>query len=145
MEIFPREDLLKTIDNSVPSKKYLHLIADLNRRQDSILFQLCSGYIGLNQYLFYIHKSDTLVCPNCQSIMVETVKHFLLDCPYYQHKWQWQIWWWIRCQRTMRIDIEHGRTHCCNYLRDCTCWELCKFLKRTGRAGNTLPQNYSQV
>ena len=82
----PREDLLKTIDNSAPSKKYLQLISDLDRCQASILFQLQTGHIGLNQHLFWICKSDTLVCPNCQSIMVESVKHFLLDCPYYQHE-----------------------------------------------------------
>ena len=82
----PREDLLKTIDNSAPSKKYLHLIADLDRRQASILFQLRMGHIGLNHHLFRIRKSDTPVCPNCQSITVETVKHFLIDCPFYQQE-----------------------------------------------------------
>ena len=80
----PREDILKAIDNSAPSKKYLRLISDLDRRQASILFQLRTGHIGLNQHLFRIRKSDTPVCPNCQSITVESVKHFLLDCPYYQ-------------------------------------------------------------
>ena len=69
-----------------PSKKYLWLIADLDRRQASIIFQLRMGHIGLNHHLFRIRKSDTLVCPNCQSITVETVKHFLLDCPFYQHE-----------------------------------------------------------
>ena len=36
----PREDLLKTIDNSAPSKKYLWLISNLDWHQTSILFQL---------------------------------------------------------------------------------------------------------
>jgi ribonuclease HI len=35
-----REDLLRSIDNSAPSKKYLRLIKGLDRRQASILFQL---------------------------------------------------------------------------------------------------------
>lgn len=82
----PREDLLKTIDNTAPSKKYLHLIATLDRCQASILFQLPMGHIGLNHHLFCIHKSDMPVCPNCQSITVKTVKHFLIDCPFYQHE-----------------------------------------------------------
>ena len=81
-----REDVLKDIDNTTPSKKYLCLISGLDRRQSSLLFQLRSGHIGLNQHLFCIKKSDTPVCPNCQGITVESVKHFLIDCPFYRHK-----------------------------------------------------------
>ena len=82
----PREDLLKSIDNSAPSKKYLHLILGLDRRQASLLFQLRSGHIGLNQHLFRIRKSDTPACPNCQGITVESVKHFLIDCLFCRHE-----------------------------------------------------------
>ena len=82
----PREDILKSIDNSAPSKKYLCLIAGLDRRQASLLFQLRSGHIGLNQHLFRIRKSDTPVCPNCQGITVESVKHFLINCPFYRRE-----------------------------------------------------------
>src|SRR6202040_4339966 len=82
----PREDLLRTNNNSAPSKKYLRLISDLDHRQASILFQLRSGHIGLNHHLFRIRKYDTPVCPNCQSITVETVKHYLLDCPFYRRE-----------------------------------------------------------
>ena len=78
-----RESLLRSIDNSAPSKKYLRLISGLDRRQASILFQLRSGHIGLNHHLFRIRKSETPSCPHCRSITVETVKHFLLDCPFY--------------------------------------------------------------
>ena len=90
----PRETLLRSIDNTVPSKKYLRLIKNLNRRQASILFQLCLGHIGLNQHLFCIHRSETPSCPHCQGITVESVKHFLLDCPQYvreQHKLQTKL------------------------------------------------------
>jgi ribonuclease HI len=79
----PRESLLKTIDNTAPSKKYLRLIRDLDRRQASLLFQLRSGHIGLNHHLFRIRRSETPSCPHCRGITVETVKHFLLDCPQY--------------------------------------------------------------
>jgi ribonuclease HI len=79
----PRENLLKSIDNTAPSKKYLRLIKDLDRRQASILFQLRSGHIGLNLHLFRIRRSETPSCPNCQGIVVESVRHFLLDCPQY--------------------------------------------------------------
>ena len=78
-----RENLLQTIDNSAPSKKYLRLIKGLDHRQASLLFQLRSGHIGLNHHLFHIRKSETPSCPLCQGITVETVKHFLLECPHY--------------------------------------------------------------
>jgi hypothetical protein len=76
-----RESLLKGIDNTAPSKKYLHLIKNLDRRQASLLFQLRSGHVALNHHLFRIRRSETPFCPHCQGITVETVKHFLLDCP----------------------------------------------------------------
>ena len=73
----PRTRLLNSIDNSALSKKYIRLITGLNHRQVSILFQLCTGHVGLNQDLFCIRKSKTPVCPNCQDLLVgELVKHF---------------------------------------------------------------------
>ena len=78
-----RESLLKSIDNTGPSKKYLCLIKDLDRRQASLLFQLCSDHVALNHHLFRIRRSEMPSCPHCQGIIVETVKHFLLDCPQY--------------------------------------------------------------
>ena len=71
------------IDNSAPSKKYLCLISNLDRRQASILFQLQLGHIMLNHHLFRIRKSETPSCLLCQGITIETVKHFLMDCPHY--------------------------------------------------------------
>ena len=82
----PREMHLKSIDNTAPSKKYLWLIKNLDHRQSSILFQLQTGHIGLNQHLFHIHKSETPSCPYCRGITVKTVKHFLLDC--LQYVWE---------------------------------------------------------
>jgi len=68
----PRESLLKTIDNTAPSKKYLRIIGDLYRRQASLLFQLCSGHAGLNHHLFRIRRSESPSCPHCHGITVET-------------------------------------------------------------------------
>ena len=81
-----RENLLRSIDNSAPSKKYLRLISDLDRCQASILFQLRTGHIGLNHHLFCIRKAESPACPLCQGITVETVKHFLLECPRYRQQ-----------------------------------------------------------
>ncbi|KNZ78365.1 hypothetical protein J132_01018 [Termitomyces sp. J132] len=48
--------------------------------------QLCTGHIALNQYLFHIKWSETLVCPNCLGLMVETIHHFLFECLHYQQE-----------------------------------------------------------
>ena len=83
----PRAKLLNSIDNTAPSKKYMKLIAGLDRRQTSILFQLRTGHVGLNQHLFRIRKSETPVCPNCQErLAVETVKHYVLECLQYRQE-----------------------------------------------------------
>ena len=79
----PRYLHLKSIDNSAPSKKYLRLVRDLERGQSSLLTQLRTGHIALNQHLFRLRKSESPSCPYCQGITVESVKHYLLDCPKY--------------------------------------------------------------
>jgi hypothetical protein len=78
-----RENLLRSIDNIAPLKKYLRLIKNLDRRLASILFQLCSGHIGLNLHRFHIRRSESPSCLHCCGIVVESVRHFLLDCPQY--------------------------------------------------------------
>ena len=81
-----RENLLRIIDNSAPSKKYLCLITGLDHHQASLLFQLHSGHISLNLHLFRICKVESPACPKCQGVMVESVRHFLLDCPHYKNE-----------------------------------------------------------
>lgn len=77
---------LHSIDKSAPSKKFLGLIKGLDQHQASLLMQLHTGHIGLNHHLFHIHRVKSPVCPHCWGITVETVKHVLLDCPFYLHK-----------------------------------------------------------
>jgi ribonuclease HI len=82
----PRYALLRPIDKSAPSKKFLSLVKGLDRRQASLLSQLRTGHIGLNRHLFRIRKVESPVCPHCRGITVETVKHVLLDCPFYRRE-----------------------------------------------------------
>jgi ribonuclease HI len=82
----PRFTLHRPIDKSAPSKKYLKLIKGLDRCQASLLTQLRTGHIGLNHHLFHIHKVESPVCPHCRGLTVETVKHVLLDCPFYRRE-----------------------------------------------------------
>lgn len=80
----PRYLRHRAIDKSAPSKKYLKLTRDLRRGQASLLTQLRTGHIGLNQHLFRIKRSDTPSCPHCRGITPETVRHFIFDCPHYR-------------------------------------------------------------
>lgn len=82
----PRYQRISAIDRTAPSKKFLRLITGLNRRQSSIITQLRTDHIPLNRHLFRIKRSDTPSCPHCQGITVETVHHFLFDCPQYRHE-----------------------------------------------------------
>ena len=82
----PRAKSLRSIDKSAPSKKFLKLTKDINRSQASIIMQLRTGHIGLNQHLFRIKKAESPSCPHCKGITVETIKHFLLDCPSYRRE-----------------------------------------------------------
>jgi ribonuclease HI len=91
----PRYEPLRSIDKSAPSKKYLRLIKGLDRRQASLFTQLRTGHIGLNRHLFRIRKVESPVCPHCRGLTVETVKHVLLDCPFYireRHILQLKLW-----------------------------------------------------
>ena len=55
--------------------------------QALLLFQLWSGHVGLNLHLFRIRKAESPACLKCQGVTVESVKHFLLDCPHYKNEW----------------------------------------------------------
>ncbi|KNZ76764.1 hypothetical protein J132_08837, partial [Termitomyces sp. J132] len=52
----------------------------------AILTQLWTGHAPLNAHLFRIKRSESLACPHCQGLTVETVQHFLLECSHYNRK-----------------------------------------------------------
>lgn len=76
----PRARHLKSIDNKFPQLQFPHLVANLSRRQASLLFQLRSGHVPLNKHLYRIGKAETPACPK-RRFRSETVLHFLLMCP----------------------------------------------------------------
>lgn len=80
----PRYPAMNVIDKSLPSKKFLKLIEYLDRRRSAIVAQLRTNHSSLNQHLFRIHCSETPSCPHCGGLTVETVRHYLLECPHYQ-------------------------------------------------------------
>ena len=54
----------------------------MTRKQASLLVQLCTGHIPLNQHLACIGATHSPLCPACR-VKEESVLHYLLTCPAY--------------------------------------------------------------
>lgn len=72
------------IDRTLPSDNFMHIIGQLRRPQASILIQLRTGHLPLNNVLHRIKKSDTPDCPHCEKGTRETPMHYLFFCPRYE-------------------------------------------------------------
>lgn len=68
-------------DNTLPATKSPKMYKDLAKRSCSILTQLRSGHIGLNQYLARFRLVDSPKCATCN--VSETVDHYLFSCRRY--------------------------------------------------------------
>ena len=82
----PQYQHIRKIDKSTPSKKWLQLVKPLSHKQLSIIMQLCTSQIGLNEHLYHIKWADSPLCPNCDKNTDETIHHFLFDCTKYCHE-----------------------------------------------------------
>ena len=78
----PRHRRISRIDNDLPSKSFLDLIGPLSRAEASIMMQLRTGHVPLNQHLARIGKVPNPHCPHCPHAL-ETIEHFVLHCPKY--------------------------------------------------------------
>ncbi|KZP25719.1 hypothetical protein FIBSPDRAFT_733568, partial [Athelia psychrophila] len=58
-------------------------IDSYSRKQASILSQFRTNHVPLNQTLFRIGRVESPACPHCGGVTVETIRHFILDCPHY--------------------------------------------------------------
>ena len=77
---------LSRIDSSAPSKRFLKIANHLPKSQTGILFQLRSGHVALNKHLHRLNCSDTPSCLQCEARPLETVHHFLFECPRYDRE-----------------------------------------------------------
>ena len=75
---------IKAIDPSLPSKTYLENTGDLSHSQTSLLTQLRTGHVPLNQHLHCIGRSNTPHCQHCPGT-VKNVTHLLLFCRRHAH------------------------------------------------------------
>lgn len=76
----PRAARMKYIDKSMPSNKFLGLTENLSRHKASLLIQLRTEHIPLQNYLYRIGKAGSPTCEHCGRER-ETVQHFLMQCP----------------------------------------------------------------
>ena len=79
----PRYNKMAKIDPSLPSSKFRKLVDGCNRRQQSVLVQLRTGHVPLQQHLHRIKRAPSPMCPACNRTE-ETVFHFLMACPAYE-------------------------------------------------------------
>ena len=77
---------IATIDSMTPSKKYLKATRFMPKSRSGVIFQLRSGHIALNKHLYRIKRSDTPNCLQCDSAILESVHHFLFECPRYERE-----------------------------------------------------------
>jgi ribonuclease HI len=76
----PRYAKHRRIDPSTKLNAYHKLTQPLAKTHTSILTQLRTGHVGLNQHLHRIGKAASPTCPLCRRHN-ETVMHYLLHCP----------------------------------------------------------------
>ncbi|KZP06927.1 hypothetical protein FIBSPDRAFT_763621, partial [Athelia psychrophila] len=61
----------------------LKTIDGYSRSQAAIIAQFRTNHTPLNQTLFRIKRAESPACPHCSGITVETIRHYILDCPHY--------------------------------------------------------------
>jgi hypothetical protein len=69
----------------LPSKEYLRIINEQPRALTSLIFQLRTGHIPLNKYLYRIQKAESPTCPACEA-PEESVHHYIKECPKYRYE-----------------------------------------------------------
>lgn len=77
-----RHKIIKRFDHHMPSKKSLSLFQSLSKADASMLIQLRTEHVPLNEHLCRIKQADTPTCPHCHD-RSETMQHFLIECPRY--------------------------------------------------------------
>lgn len=81
----PRAENMDRIDPGMPSKAFSKMAERLPRKQASLLIQLRTGHVPLQQHLHRMRKADVPTCPQC-GLTKETVYHFLMECAAYNEE-----------------------------------------------------------
>lgn len=76
---------LSRIDDKLLTGSFVQLGASLTCRQSSLLMWLRMKHSPLHNHLFHIKRHTSPFCASCPN-KVETVKHYLIECPQYAHE-----------------------------------------------------------
>lgn len=118
----PRYVRMMRIDPHALSSKFRKKAMDAPRRQSSLLIQLRTGHVPLNQYLHRFKKVESPICPACNNA-IETPAHFLIQCPAYrQHR------------IPLRRDLKGAASSITQMLSNDKAWKsLFQYIDATGR------------
>jgi ribonuclease HI len=78
-----RATRLASIDRTLPSARFRKMVQGLSRAETSILTQLRTNHLPLNEYLHRTKKSNHPFCRYCQGENVENILHYVYICPAY--------------------------------------------------------------
>jgi len=85
----PRYQKAAHIESSLPMKLHAKSLEGLTQAQASLVFQIKTEHIPLNKYLYRIKKIGSDKCTACSQITnresIESVRHFLFECPAYSN------------------------------------------------------------
>ncbi|KAG2066813.1 hypothetical protein BDR04DRAFT_1029051, partial [Suillus decipiens] len=76
---------MNQINPNLLQHSFVKLTADFPKRLTGLYIALRTGHAPLNQHLHCIFKAESPHCPHCRNTE-ETIFHFLIICPQYQHE-----------------------------------------------------------
>ena len=84
----PRKERIERVDKMFPFDGYRKRQYGLPRHHASLLMQVRSGHLPLNEYLHRINKAESKKCQACRiepgdETPTENIKHFVYDCDAY--------------------------------------------------------------
>ncbi|KAF9051255.1 hypothetical protein BJ165DRAFT_1340260 [Panaeolus papilionaceus] len=99
------------------------LVNNLQWKQASVIFQLCTGHIQLAKHLFRINKVESPMCKKCKR-KLETPYHYLMECPGYETAQRKHFRYMGQNENTMtRLLSEHKQLlKLFKYLNDTRRW-----------------------
>ena len=118
-----------SIKNKVETWKHAN---QKSRRYETVLARLRSGHVGLAQHLFRVQLKDSPLC-NCGQ--VETIEHFLLQCPLYarQRNILMQDVQHLSLNNVVDIKLLLGGSNYNEYIQDKIMKFMHKYLLSTGK------------
>ena len=109
-----RTQVIRKIDPSMPSKKFLCVVEDLPKRHASILLQLHTDHAPLNKHLHCITKSPSPHCPHLGNLV--GIPWGITACtpthtPRYTHTHSWGMGIAVGLKNHTHSDTLGGFTH----------------------------------